>query len=689
MNDSAPIAPYDLLDRATFLTRFGARNHRDAVLLRLHALLSRVPQASAAFEEWLEDVLAWIFSGGNIQNRRADESEADARSRMLCEAIAELPSLRQTLSTVSEQFFRTLNCTRLLTDVGLPSTSGFWKEVAQRSVARIFPFKPVGTDGARFLARMVPTEAVAQWLLTMSASNRQRLSQILTLSESVFQETIEEAMREAAAIVAARIGALGVDDEVRKRTAPLSPGISEARQSPWLKLSLAVNDALERPESSKALKALFAECHAELKQVEQGLNETGISVDLVFQLELLRAWMFRLRLIIDALEADEAVREVAWQTLERDLIRGAVDDKSVSQLLRLNTRRLAQRLVERAGHSGEKYLTRSRSEQHAMFSAAAGGGAVTAVMVLTKFLVSWSKLPPLFDALFLGLNYALGFVVMQFAHFALATKQPSMTAATLASSISEARTSDDVDLEPLVDQLARASRTQLAALGGNLGMVIPVAFALGLLVRLVFGRDFFDEATAHKVVTMHHPLRSATILFAATTGVWLWLASILAGAVENWFVLSEMPGAIASNRRLRRVIGAERSARVAQYISNNISGLGGNIGFGLLLGFMPMAFQLFGIPLEVRHVTFIAGQLVYAGLQGGPFAVIEPAFLAAVASVLMVGFTNFSVSFALALIVALRARGLGLKEQLALGRAVLRRLRVAPKSFFVAPPDEA
>ena len=45
---------------------------------------------------------------------------------------------------------------------------------------------------------------------------------------------------------------------------------------------------------------------------------------------------------------------------------------------------------------------------------------MTAVMVFFKFFIGYAKLPPLFDALAVGFNYAWGFVGMQLLHFALA-----------------------------------------------------------------------------------------------------------------------------------------------------------------------------------------------------------------------------------------------------------------------------
>ena len=53
----------------------------------------------------------------------------------------------------------------------------------------------------------------------------------------------------------------------------------------------------------------------------------------------------------------------------------------------------------------------------------------------------------------------------------------------------------------------------------------------------------------------------------------------------------------------------------------------------------------------------------------------------------MVGLVNFGVSFAFAIVVALRARGLGVRSQVTLARAVLARFVRGPREFFLAPEE--
>jgi site-specific recombinase len=170
--------------------------------------------------------------------------------------------------------------------------------------------------------------------------------------------------------------------------------------------------------------------------------------------------------------------------------------------------------------------------------------------------------------------------------------------------------------------------------------------------------------------------------------VWLWAASLLAGGVENWFIVRELPGALASSRVLRRLVGPTRALEISQHARVQVSGLGGNLGLGLLLGFMPMIFSLFGLPLQVRHVTFVTGQLAFAVMEKGWQSLAEPPVLQALVSIPLVGLINFAVSFFLALVVALRARGLGLRWLLRLSRAVGVRLLRSPKEFLLAPKSE-
>jgi site-specific recombinase len=672
-------AAYDLLERSTFVTRFGGVDANHRALGRLHGLLS-APAAVDATQasDWLEDAVGWVFERGEVPLQNEGETTADARGRVLLQALEESAAARDRLRQAVQLLLASTSPTRLFTDSGVPSRAGFTRELFDRLVRRIMPEPPVRNDFARFVARLLPTEASVRWLLELTPPVRRRWQSALGIDDGPLAKWVSASVAEAMRLVAARLAALGAEENVRQSLAAGQP-------NPWLTLPVAVDACANGEVPLARLTQALRSAQTSLHSVEANLDHSGISIDSVFQLDLMRSLVERLGLLASALRGDEAAREVAWLALEKGMLQGVQRDRSVSALWAASTQLLARRVVERAGTTGEAYLTKTRADQHAMLSAAAGGGALTAFMVVVKFVVTWAGLPPLIDAFCISLNYAAGFVGMQFAHFALATKQPSMTAATLAASIEASDTASTRDFEPLIDQVASASRTQLAALAGNVGMVVPIAILLDGACLLLTGQHFFDEPAAAKVVKVHHPLLSGTLPYAAATGIWLWAASLVAGAVENWFVVNELPAALAGNRLLRRLMGPDRAGRLAAGLTTRISGLGGNIGFGFILGFMPFFAKLVGFPLDVRHVTFVAGQLAYAGMYRGAEGVLQYDYLSALVSVPLVGALNFAVSFSLALFVALRARGVGIGAQASLARAVLHRLVKRPKAFFFGP----
>jgi site-specific recombinase len=79
------------------------------------------------------------------------------------------------------------------------------------------------------------------------------------------------------------------------------------------------------------------------------------------------------------------------------------------------------------------------------------------------------------------------------------------------------------------------------------------------------------------------------------------------------------------------------------------------VTLGCLLGIVPTLGVLFGVPLDVRHVTLSTGSLAFAACAIGADAIVQTDYLFAVAGIVVIGALNFGVSFALALNVALRA----------------------------------
>jgi len=186
------------------------------------------------------------------------------------------------------------------------------------------------------------------------------------------------------------------------------------------------------------------------------------------------------------------------------------------------------------------------------------------------------------------------------------------------------------------------------------------------------------------VIESLQPFGGGTLAFAALTGVLLWMSSIVAGWLENWAVYRRLPEALEQHR-FGRFVGRRTMAWVSRVFARNVSGFGGNTSLGFLLGMTPVVGKFFGLPLEVRHVTLSTGALVLAVMVLGPDQAQHHGASAAALGIALIGLLNFGVSFALALMVALRAREVERSDRVRLLRALLGRMLTHPREFLFPP----
>jgi site-specific recombinase len=216
----------------------------------------------------------------------------------------------------------------------------------------------------------------------------------------------------------------------------------------------------------------------------------------------------------------------------------------------------------------------------------------------------------------------------------------------------------------------------------------PVVLAVQLLSQNLFGAPLVGESDAHKVLATL-TLKGPCALYAAFTGVLLFVSSLIAGWAENWFVFHRLDSAIAWNPRIVARLGAARAQRWSRWWRANISGLAANVSLGLMLGLVPALAEFFALPLSVRHVTLSTGQLAAALGALGPSLLLQDAFWWCVAGIAAIGVLNLGVSFGLAFTVALRSRGLRVNQRARIARSLRQRVLKAPSSFLWPPKETA
>jgi site-specific recombinase len=315
-----------------------------------------------------------------------------------------------------------------------------------------------------------------------------------------------------------------------------------------------------------------------------------------------------------------------------------------------------------------------------MWRAGLGGGLLTVFTAALKMRLIEHHLPLAIEGFLIGTDYAVSFVLLQILGLALATKQPSMTAAALAGIV---RTNRGVARWSRISEFAAdISRTQLAAAVSN---VLAVCLGSVLFERLWehFFRDHYLPAqSAQHVYQTLHPFTSGTAIFAAFTGILLWLAAMIGGWFENFVVYHRIPDAIAQHPFGAR-IGLRPMRRAADWLEINAAAYSTSIVLGYLLGFSPVVARFFGIPLDVRHVTLSTGTLALAAARFGTSSLGQGWLYAAVAGLAITFVMNLGVSFAIASIVALRAYNVPRSEQFQLLAFLIKEILRSPLSFIL------
>ncbi|CAN5735550.1 site-specific recombinase [soil metagenome] len=593
--------------------------------------------------------------------------EAIARLQLLVEILERVPEARARFQGTVRSVLSQTRAIKLFGEVGMPNDRGLLAETTDRLARKLLPEAPAPHELQMLAARIIRSVAELSWL----GDGADPLLHRLATAGGDCWAPVRSSIIDAISMLTTRIAALGMAEQFRTRTA-----VTGVRDSPLYHLARA------RPAE---MPTLIEASRRHLDQVRIALEDRGVSIDVVYSLDSIDRGLSRIEILLPFVDPDDELEPTyEIRAVIAAVGRGLVGARSFSQLMSDNLRLLARKVIERAGKTGEHYVTSSRREYFKMLASAAGGGFLTVGTIVGKFLTKWQHFALFVDGLMSSVVYAGSFVIMQLLGFTLATKQPSMTAAALAGTIRDR--AGPGRLDELVPLIARIARSQFAAAIGNVSAVIVTALAMDLLLMRTQGAHFLDEATSKGVIASFDPLGSGTIFFAAFTGVLLWVSSLLAGWFENWVVYRRLPDAI-EHHRWGVTLGKARMKRWAHFLEHQAAGFGGSVALGFLLGLVPVFAKFFGLPLDVRHITLSSGSLTLALSSVGVDAVGWGAVISAFVGIAFIGLLNFGVSFALALVVALRARDVPRGERRTLPFAVLRRFLTKPFEFFYPPRE--
>ena len=664
-----------------------------------HAADPKAPLAERNL--WVIRALEWLrhaplSAAGEVGGDAAAADEASRatprpalRLRHLLNVLDRHPEHRAQVASVLGRFWTEMDSAALFADFGFSSRANFFGEIGQRLKLKLLPLTPASTDPSELFCLLFPDDDDGAWLESLDEVTLTRLLHLVPTPPDQDRAWLPPLL-EAIMYLASAVRAAGFSGALRRRMSP-----ELLADAPFRQLAVVAErirefalpptrDDAALLREAQYLRALLDTCRQCADSVHGHLEDHGVSINVVFDVDQLRQRTYRIEQLINCVISPEPAREVT--RLLAELVRAAAERRSIRALFARHYSLLARKVAERSAETGDHYITRDSTAYRHMLRAAAGGGAVIAGTTFVKFLVLALGLSAFWGGFWAGMNYAISFVIVHLMHWTVATKQPAMTAPALAERLGDV--ADDAAVERFVDEVANLIRSQAAGIFGNLAAVIPLVLLVQWATQAAFGTPLVHGHDAEHVLDAI-TLLGPTALFAAFTGVLLFASSLIAGWVENWFVWHRLDSAIAWNPRIVSRLGAARAQRWAAYWRANISGYASNISLGLMLGLVPAVALFFGLPIEVRHVTLSTGQLAAAAAAEGWSVLQHSPFWWCVAGIAVTGVLNLTVSFFLAFKVAMRSRGIRLADRSRIRQAILRRLRSRPGSFVLPPKTVA
>jgi site-specific recombinase len=656
----------------------------------LTALLNAAPTSTSLPERhlWLVRLMEWLRQAPVANDDGGDAAPGPnlrplLRLRRLLGVLEQHDSHRRAVQALLGAFWRDIDAASLFADFGFGARMALRSELWKRVRERVLPASPVTRSLAEFFPLLVHGSDAA-WLAAIDEPTLERLAALLLPHGAL--PGWREPLLDAQTTLAGTIAAVGLSAPLRQRMDRALLAEQPFRQLTASAERLRAALRAEADDEAHAaalreaayLRALLDRCRAAAASVREHLEEFGVSVDIVYETDQLRARTLRLEHLLDCLLAQQPARGV--QALLVELAHAAGDERGLRPLMARHYSQLARQVTERNAETGEHYIARDAAAYRGMLERAAIGGSVMAGTVFAKFGIFALGLTAFWAGFFAGINYATSFVLIMLLHGTVATKQPAMTAPALAARLREV--ARDGNTDGFVDEVAYLARSQSAGILGNLALCAPLVLAGQLAAQAAFGAPLVSaETTRHSLHAL--TLLGPTALYAAFTGVLLFASSIFAGYVENWFVFHRLDSAIAWNPRIVGRLGRQRAQRWAGWWRDHVSGLAANVSLGLMLGLVPAIAAFFALPIDVRHVTLSTGQVAAALGAEGASLLGEPVFWWCVAGIAVTGLLNVTVSFVLAFRLALRARGIRTGERARLYAAVRQRLLRRPLSFLL------
>ncbi|QEC44269.1 site-specific recombinase [Pseudobacter ginsenosidimutans] len=652
----------------------------------VYAFLENSPAVSVRDRE---GALNYLVSFVNLLRPKPSDTaeQTDQNFSTVIRLLYQFPASLNALRTAMIAQLVNSNLVPMFTESGITVSRGVGRELYARLKHKFLPALQDHNDFLYLLDRIFYKKADYVWVESIPRERWIQFFELIKLPLSSNEPVIINQAMVSLQILGAGVAQLGWEKEIITNTNVKwmqAENPFETQQFLIYELrELMISEApVEKIKSlSVRIRDVLKEARLLVDSIRSSTNEKGTSLSQTFILFQIEQKLNRMELLLDIVDGDEHINTTRFVDLFHSVVRYENRKNSLREFLSQTTGYVAYQIAEHKGKKGGKYITSSPKEYWAMMVSAMFGGLIIVFVAILKTLLHHLPLAPFWQGFVYSVNYSVGFIAIEETKSTLATKQPAFTASAVASSL-DTKKDEKPNLYNLAVTVSKVFRSQTASFIGNLIIVFPVTYIMAWLFDICFGHPLVGREEGIQMLQDQHPWQSLSLLYACNTGVFLFISGIIAGYVQNKMNYGKIERRLVEHPVLRLYFAPKRLQHIASYLNHHAGSLVGNISLGFFLGTAAIIGKIFGVPFDIRHITISAAN-TSLGLYGVGWESINGSFLLTVfIGVLFIGFLNFLVSFSLAFIVAVRSRGIHLRDYPEFLQILWKYFRTHPLDFF-------
>lgn len=576
-----------------------------------------------------------------------------------------------------------------LTESGLIGSRGFIQEFTSKIKHKLVPPLLKQNDFLFVIERIFYKHDDYEWMEKIDEDLWVRFFEMIGIEVNLSEPVLTSQLIDSMQILSYRLAMMGLEKEITRQYKEINNAVF-----PFLEQNRLVNLLVEKKHKqysehenklivSGIIEALH-NCLQSIRWIKDQRKIVGTSLAETFLLTRMEQHVERMFMILDAVDHDNQFNTRRFIHYFITVVKNQNRKNSLGEFLSQNLGILAYQISEHGGRRGETYIAKTRKEFYKLFVGALGGGFIISFIAIFKNLLTKVAMAPFWHGFAYSTNYSIGFLLIQSTGSTLATKQPAFTASSVASSLDTNKIKGHPDLDNLAVTVSQVSRSQIASFAGNLLVVFPLTYLLAMVFYWATGSKIASGAEAMALLSAQHPFHSLALLYACFTGFFLFLSGLIAGWVENYVVYAQMPQRIRLHPFLHHQLGRRQMNWLVDLVENRLGSVAGSVSLGFFLGMASFIGKTLGIPFDIRHITISAGNTAI-----GFFGMDKPVDYGYLSIILfgvaMIGFLNFLVSFGLAFYVAVKSRGIRLKNYPEFIGILWRYFKAHPADFIKPP----